>query len=350
MVKLDKRKPQRTRAQHIHRYNPDVADHGSKQLGQELASQGLYIKEISGDGNCLFRSLSDQLGESNTHAQIRHDVVQYLRQHSDEFSVFVEEDYSRYVDRMSIDGVYGDNLEVVAFSRVFRKCVKIYQPGFSYLVTPEDGDAVAVGIEDMLHIVYHSYEHYSSVRNAGGPHEGPPQIRPVKTDVPALPPADSDAPPSDLEKICLASVPSTDLAQVRLAMKHCNGNVNSAIEALLDQHSHEEAQIALDGIAEIEDASELKDHDGTDIKKYNRNLVSQESLLPAGGLCDHPSGNDYPKDSKVANRKLSARERKEQSKKAQKEAARDRKRKTKTRPDQADNTESIIQQTRMISI
>lgn len=352
MVKSERRNTQRPRAHRVHRHTPDVADHGSQQLSRELEAQGLYIKDISGDGNCLFRSLSDQLGESETHSQIRYDVVKYLREHGDEFSVFVEEDYSQYVDRMSNDGVYGDNLEIVAFSRIYRRHVKIYQPGFSYLITPfqDDSNAPEVEAKDMLHIVYHSYEHYSSVRNSGGPHDGPPKIRPVETDVPALRTADPDAPPSGLEKICMASVPSADLSKVRSTMKQCNGNINSTIEMLLEQESQDEARRAASAIDGIDQPSETEEEDTASDKELKTETELPDGHLDSRKTCDHKSKKESQALSNMPSKKPSARERREQAKKAQKEAARDRKRKTKTSLEQSNSVDSIIQQAKIISI
>ena len=205
-----------------------TGDFDSKELEHELACQGLYIKDITGDGNCLFRSFSDQLGEVNTHAQIRHDVVKYLRAHKDEYQYFVEEDYDTYLDRMANDGVYGDNLEIVAFSKVFDRPVKVYQPGMAYVVQPDD-QVPSTG--DMIHLAYFSWEHYASIRNRDGPHDGAPQIVVKKTDVAREVPTG----PSDLETICLASAPGADPPHVRKLLKEFRGNVNFVVDRLLEE-------------------------------------------------------------------------------------------------------------------
>lgn len=46
-----------------------------KELNAQLRSMGLYAANITGDGNCLFRALSDQLyGFPAHHAELRHNV------------------------------------------------------------------------------------------------------------------------------------------------------------------------------------------------------------------------------------------------------------------------------------
>lgn len=329
----------------VHSYSADDSDYGIKQLEHELGGQGLYIKEITGDGNCLFRSLSDQLGESNTHAQIRHEVVTFLRTHADEFSFFVEEDFDAYVDRMSNDGVYGDNLEIVAFARLYRKQVKIYQPGLSYIVKAED-EQECVSTEDMIHIVYHSYEHYSSVRNKGGPHEGAPSIQLVKTAMPVLQERRVDAPASDLEKICLSSVPGTRLQDVREALKACGGNVNAAVDRLL------ESQYAMEYTS---DAAMLPDQVATDDNQESCQSPSAAVVVSSEGRnSDAPKASEHGMThadgrAKPEAKRISARDKKEQSKRLQKEAARERKRKSKSEQS-TDPGEGLSRQTKTINI
>ena len=53
---------------------------GNSNLKTQLALLGLAVKDILGDGNCCFRSLSDQVfGRENEHFLIRKAVVEELR-------------------------------------------------------------------------------------------------------------------------------------------------------------------------------------------------------------------------------------------------------------------------------
>lgn len=320
----------------VHQYSSDPADHGLKTLEHELATQGLYIKDITGDGNCLFRSLADQIGEPNTHGQIRHDVVKWLRDRNDEFAVFVEEEYSSYLDRMAQDGCYGDNLEIVAYSRLTGKAIKIYQPGVSYIVQVGSSTGSSPRSPEMLHIVYHSYEHYSSVRNQDGPHEGPSSVLPKETIVQQQVERPKNAPASDLEKICLASVPGIDLEQVRQVMKQSKGNVNQAVELLLEEQCQRDVESALAVVAG-DDRSQL----GPDILEAEAELervdrLQMTSLSKADGV-DRASDKSSVRIAPEGKRP-SARAKKEEAKKVQKQNARERKRKDKTRAAEVDDT------------
>lgn len=309
------RRSERLQQQHT----PDAADYGIKELEHELAGQGLYIKDITGDGNCLFRSLSDQLGESNTHDQIRFEVVEYLRAHKDEFSVFIEEDYDTYVDRMGNNGVYGGNVELVAFSRAYQKHLKIYQPGLSYIISPSD-DSTGEIVGEMLHIIYHSFEHYSSVRMKDGPHDGKPKIFLKKTDVAPMPVRGDNDPPSDLEKLCLSGIPETNLTEVRQEMRHHKGNVNAVIDSLIKRYSsvndegvdHDATLRSLDTNSAV-----LKPSKPEDVPEAERDRDSSESTPPGARL-----------KAATGKPKISARDKKDMAKRAQKERRRVVKRRT----------------------
>ncbi|KAJ2476518.1 2-oxoglutarate dehydrogenase E1 component [Coemansia sp. RSA 2052] len=159
------------------------------QLDRSLKKSGLYCKDIAGDGNCLFRALADQVdGTPNTHLRHREAVCDYMCRHPDEFSPFLDEtcSFDRYVDNMRCQGVFGGNLELVAFARNYCVDIKVYQLGGTVFVisggalVEEDGAAAAAAARRSMptvHIAYHSYEHYSSVRNCAGPHDGLPQRR-----------------------------------------------------------------------------------------------------------------------------------------------------------------------------
>ena len=66
--------------------------------------------------NCLFRALADQMyGNSKCvggfHLKLRREVVEYIRQHRDDFEPFVDEDvtFDRHVELLGQDGTYAGN-------------------------------------------------------------------------------------------------------------------------------------------------------------------------------------------------------------------------------------------------
>ena len=110
-------------------------------LDQRLKAYGLQEKTIKGDGNCQFRSLADQLfGTPDRHVEVRRMVIAQLTRNSDDYSVFVPDDYSDYVRKMSKDGEWGDHLTLQAASDVYgrRICVlSTYEKNFLIEITPK---------------------------------------------------------------------------------------------------------------------------------------------------------------------------------------------------------------------
>lgn len=90
------------------------------------------IIEMSADGNCLFRSVSDQLhyDHGNSHEEVRSEVCDYMQEMEEDFKSFLvhdeddddhdADDFESYVHGMRQDGVWGGNLELVAAARLYR--------------------------------------------------------------------------------------------------------------------------------------------------------------------------------------------------------------------------------------
>ncbi len=48
---------------------------------------------MGGDGNCLFRSIADQLeGKEKLHMKYRQEAVDHIEQNKDQYSPFIEDD------------------------------------------------------------------------------------------------------------------------------------------------------------------------------------------------------------------------------------------------------------------
>ena len=70
---------------------------------ESLKNIGLQIRYMDGDGNCLFRSIADQIsGNQDLHHEIRSKVVNYITKFKDQFILFMEDDepFDDYIDRM----------------------------------------------------------------------------------------------------------------------------------------------------------------------------------------------------------------------------------------------------------
>ncbi|KAJ2498331.1 2-oxoglutarate dehydrogenase E1 component [Coemansia sp. RSA 1972] len=177
----DKPKPGKLPLKTYERGDPGHDDFS--RLNRALKRSRLYCKDMTGDGNCLFRALADQVdGTPDTHLRHRESVCDYMHQHADDFAPFIDsaQPYERYVSHMRRPGEYGGNLELVAFARNYRVDIKVYQLGGTVFVIsgapPSNPDDPHRSMPP-VHIAYHSYEHYSSVRNKHGPHSGLPEVK-----------------------------------------------------------------------------------------------------------------------------------------------------------------------------
>ncbi|KAF3915211.1 hypothetical protein ABW20_dc0107866 [Dactylellina cionopaga] len=193
-----------------------------------LEGLGLYASDIIGDGDCLFRSFSDQLyGHQGKAHEIRLRTTSYMRTHASYFKLFlsvapptrktrnsstkiptedaVDRAFIEHVSRMEKAGVYGDNLEIVAFARCYSVDVKIYQS-----------------------------------ENVDGPHKGLPNVTPKalteegkkkQKDI-----MDKGAVIMPwMEKVVEASLPGfVPKQKIREMLEKCKGDVNLAVSKLLD--------------------------------------------------------------------------------------------------------------------
>ncbi|KAI9461897.1 hypothetical protein BJY52DRAFT_163769 [Lactarius psammicola] len=229
-------------------------DANTQQLTEQLGQLGLYAADTTGDGNCLFRALSDQLyGTESRHLQLRRDICDWIQSHSVRYAPFVDDERGLdvHLSLMRQPATYGGHLELSAFAHMKKCNVKVIQPGLVYLIEWAAGwDAVAVAKdtptssssslvttlverepivndrsrraarresrraerdkaradkattdeEDCVHkdnvtptvyVAYHDWEHFSSIRNLRGPHSGLPDV----CELPA------DASPHDLPSI-----------------------------------------------------------------------------------------------------------------------------------------------------
>ncbi|KAI9024801.1 hypothetical protein DFJ74DRAFT_666331 [Hyaloraphidium curvatum] len=158
----------------------------SSALAAQLATLGLERRDVAGDGNCLFRALSDQLhGHDGLHARLRADTVRHMRDHAGDYRAFIDPDvdaglgrkgrrkhtgdpaesgFALYLENMARDGVYAGNLELVAFAKVAGRDVVVHQLGQAPWAIRCEGPKTGPA----LHIVYRDWEHYESVRSIAG--------------------------------------------------------------------------------------------------------------------------------------------------------------------------------------
>lgn len=216
----------RTRGQRGKLHDPAT---NTAELTAQLRAMGLYAAPTLGDGNCLFRALSDQIyGTPNEHLVLRKDICTFMAAHKERFEAFVDDDRSwdQHISAMRNNGTYGGHLELTAFAQLKAVNVKVVQPGLVYVIEGAKTEALgsnpstsAVPAEEepassrdkrkakkermkkkaaektadedyddddeesgnslypaTVYVAYHDWEHFSSVRNLMGPHQGMPNV------------------------------------------------------------------------------------------------------------------------------------------------------------------------------
>ncbi|KAL4733509.1 hypothetical protein BDV11DRAFT_213769 [Aspergillus similis] len=240
-----------------------------------LTQLGLYALPTEGDGNCLYYALSDQLYGDFDHADhIRTRLADHIHDNRDYFMSFIaavggerraprraaaeaarnsycssssaspappstkdkERSFDTRVAESRKNGVWGGAEEIQAFCQSFKKDVNVYTmygiQNFRDVHAPADEE------RETIHIAFHDFHHYSSVRHCEGPHTGLPRI--PKTEQSAQ---TSTAPP-DEGVVNVASPWKISAIQAGLGDKYdretivevleqCRGNIDNAFLNLL---------------------------------------------------------------------------------------------------------------------
>ncbi|RZB61149.1 OTU domain-containing protein isoform B [Glycine soja] len=81
---------------------------------------GLCEVKVSGDGNCQFRALSDQLYRSpEHHKHVRKEIVKQLKDHRSLYECYVPMKYKKYHKKMAKTAEWGDHVTLQAAADKF---------------------------------------------------------------------------------------------------------------------------------------------------------------------------------------------------------------------------------------
>ena len=137
-------------------------DEIDEKFKKHLETLGFFIREVGGDGNCLFRAVCEQIeGNENNYAEYREKCINYMKENKDTFQPFIEDDepIDKYIERMSKNSEWGGNLEIYALSMLLEANFYIYiyeHP--MYIVKNFEKPK-----RNVL-LTYHDGKHYNSLR------------------------------------------------------------------------------------------------------------------------------------------------------------------------------------------
>lgn len=104
---------------------------GEKRLRHRVERLlGAFMRVQVGDGSCLFRAIADELfAQSQLHQVVRHLICTHMASAEARggYSLYFEseEDYNGYLQRLSQDGTWGDELCIHAASQLFHVTVTV---------------------------------------------------------------------------------------------------------------------------------------------------------------------------------------------------------------------------------
>ncbi|KAK3583838.1 hypothetical protein CHS0354_022883 [Potamilus streckersoni] len=150
-------------------------DENCPPFNLQLKQMGLVLKDISGDGNCLFRALGDQMdGHVRNHNKHRQDVSRYMMEHKSDFEPFLDESvtFERHIASIRQLNAHVGFDAIVAFARLHQACIVIHQLNTPFLLIQGCQNPKA----KQFHIAYHDGDHYSSVRWTNDNTESPANI------------------------------------------------------------------------------------------------------------------------------------------------------------------------------
>ncbi|XP_032751411.1 OTU domain-containing protein 3 [Rattus rattus] len=176
--KRDERAARRALAKE-RRNRPEPGSSGCEEefvsFANQLQALGLKLREVPGDGNCLFRALGDQLeGHSRNHLKHRQETVDYMIRQREDFEPFVEDDipFEKHVASLAKPGTFAGNDAIVAFARNHQLNVVIHQLNAPlWQIRGTDKSSARE-----LHIAYRYGEHYDSVRRINDNSEAPAHL------------------------------------------------------------------------------------------------------------------------------------------------------------------------------
>ncbi|KAL8771608.1 MAG: hypothetical protein Q9209_003051 [Squamulea sp. 1 TL-2023] len=279
-----------------------------------LNAAGLYVVDTAGNGNCLFHALSDQLyGDQSQHGEVREATIQYMRANGDYYKSFVEVHagggtrrnpkrknagafaskfnnqaaspaeldaaFEGHLSRMAKGGTYGDNMEVVAFSKAYNVDLIIYKREHALCVKVDEMSAAP----KILHIAYHTYEHYSSVRNVRGPHTGIPNTEPIYESVEAATEAKEQLAkgpyiaPWMIDAVITSQPYLDDRAIIQKKLENANGNIDIVVSNLIDVQQPSSSPTSEYGSSSIEREQDSDEEEIIGPKKKQDRRLSRAS-------------------------------------------------------------------------
>ena len=166
---------EKIKAEIVENMGPNMRAMELEALNSQLKSDNLCVKEVPADGNCLYRSIADQVpGSKHTFVSLRKLAAEFMRDNKEDFAPFLDDqddDFEAYCARVeNADGevVWGGQLEIRALSAALGVTMEIFDTQAPVLRMGEEYSKTQEGEEGPIRLTYHRHyyalgEHYNSV-------------------------------------------------------------------------------------------------------------------------------------------------------------------------------------------
>lgn len=117
---------------HMHDHRRHIAEYSSEYYHYmtALAANNLSLVPVSGDGNCLFRSVAHQVyGDEELHTLVRAKCMDYMETDASFFSQFIEgglDSFPFYLRAKRTLGIWGDDPEIQAICELYNRPAEIW--------------------------------------------------------------------------------------------------------------------------------------------------------------------------------------------------------------------------------
>lgn len=142
--------------------------HRTPRSSSSASSSPFLVREQARDGNCLFRSFSDQLyGTPEHHALVRDRCSKYIASERFYFEQFVAEPFDTFLARIQREGEWGDDVEIEALSEIYDCRVEIYA-SLSHSLMRTFHEACDAKWPHPIRLQYEGSAHYNSLAPRSG--------------------------------------------------------------------------------------------------------------------------------------------------------------------------------------
>ncbi|KAK8809235.1 hypothetical protein WA171_000819 [Blastocystis sp. BT1] len=116
-------------------------------INQKVKELHLHVKPVNADGNCLYRSVAEQLAlqdpsmrSPTSYRIVRQKAANYMRSHPDEFKWFLDDstDFEDYCNKVENSNEWGGQLELRALSIALQRPIHVYSADSPVVIMGED--------------------------------------------------------------------------------------------------------------------------------------------------------------------------------------------------------------------